>query len=293
MLSAADLRATQRRRRSPYSDKQHYQEYILQRIEGYKNSIGRDELMRLGDEAASELQATSEDQFVLTEVLMLETVDRLIMKRLALRPYSRWRRQFIKLREAQRTPTHWGLEPACALSRLLPRLEPQDAALVIGSGAEPASYLLAAHDAVVTFIACDLGCVERVESRMAAEALASVFEGYVAQLGATLPPFLEEMDNLDIVVIDPGALTEFPARVRRALLADLQRRSRAGAVHVVLGTCKAIAAESLRSLYDGWVEEPDPPRRRRGGGGRRPDDLVLTKPKCPPDTRSAPVAASN
>jgi hypothetical protein len=164
---------------------------------------------------------------------------------------------------------------------------------VIGSGAEPASYLLAAHDAVVTFIACDLGCVERVESRMAAEALASVFEGYVAQLGATLPPFLEEMDNLDIVVIDPGALTEFPARVRRALLADLQRRSRAGAVHVVLGTCKAIAAESLRSLYDGWVEEPDPPRRRRGGGGRRPDDLVLTKPKCPPDTRSAPVAASN
>ena len=193
MLSAAELRGTQRRRRSPYSDKQHYQEYILQRIEGYKNSIGRDELMRLGDEAASELQTTSEDQFVLTEVLMLETVDRLIMKRLALRPYNRWRRQFIKLREAQRTPTHWGLEPACALSRLLPRLEPQDAALVIGSGAELASYLLAAHDAVVTFIACDLGCVERVESRMAAEALASLFEGYVAQLGATLPPFLDEI----------------------------------------------------------------------------------------------------
>ncbi len=292
MLSAAELRGTQRRRRSPYSDKQHYQEYILQRIEGYKNSIGRDELMRLGDEAASELQATSEDQFVLTEVLMLETVDRLIMKRLALRPYNRWRRQFIKLREAQRTPTHWGLEPACALSRLLPRLEPQDSALVIGSAAEPASYLLAAHDAVVTFIACDLGCVERVESRMAAEALASVFEGYVAQLGATLPPFLEEMDNLDIVVIDPSALIEFPARVRRALLADLQRRSRAGAVHVVLSTCKAIAAESLRALYEGWIEEPDPRRRRRGGGSRRPDDLVLTKPKCPPDTRSTPVAAS-
>jgi hypothetical protein len=292
MLSAAQLRATQRRRRSPYSDKQHYHEYILQRIEGYKNSIGREELMRLGDEAASELQATSEDQFVLTEVLMLETVDRLIMKRLALRPYSRWRRQFIKLREAQRTPTHWGLEPACALSRLLPRLEPQDAALVIGSGAEPASYLLAAHDAVVTFIACDLGCVERVESRMAAEALASVFEGYVAQLGATLPPFLDEVENLDIVVIDPGSLTEFPMRVRCALLADLQRRSRPGGVHVILGSSKAIAPETFRPLYDGWEEEPDPRRRRRGGGSRRPDDLVLTKAKCPPDTRSTPLAAS-
>ena len=88
MLSAAQLRATQHRRRSPYSDKQYYQEYILQRIEGYKNSIGRDELLRLGDEAASELQAAAEGQFVLTEVLMLESVDRLIMKRLSLRPYS-------------------------------------------------------------------------------------------------------------------------------------------------------------------------------------------------------------
>ena len=49
MLSATEVRSVHRRRRSPYSDKQHYQEYILQRIEGYKNSIGRDELLRLGD----------------------------------------------------------------------------------------------------------------------------------------------------------------------------------------------------------------------------------------------------
>jgi hypothetical protein len=71
VLSVSQIRETQRRRRSPYSDKQHYHEYILQRIEGYKNSIGRDELLRLGDEAASELHATSEGQFVLTDVLML------------------------------------------------------------------------------------------------------------------------------------------------------------------------------------------------------------------------------
>ena len=111
MLSAAQLRGTPPRRRAPYSDKQYYQEYILQRIEGYKNSIGRDELLRLGDEAAAELQTAAEGQFLLTEVLMLESVDRLIMKRLSLRPYNRWRQQFLKLREAQRTPTHWGLEP--------------------------------------------------------------------------------------------------------------------------------------------------------------------------------------
>ena len=192
MLSAAQLRGTPQRRRSPYSDKQYYQEYILQRIEGYKNSIGRDELLRLGDEAAAELQTAAEGQFLLTEVLMLESVDRLIMKRLSLRPYNRWRRQFLKLREAQRTPDPLGprARPA-ALARLLPRIEPRDVTLVIGSAAEPAAYLLAAHDAVVTFLAGDLGCVERVESRMATEALGSMFEGYVAQAGPCLPEFVD------------------------------------------------------------------------------------------------------
>jgi hypothetical protein len=215
MLSATDIRGTQRRRRTPYSDKQHYQEYILQRIEGFKNSIGREELMRLGDEAASELQATSEGQFVLTEVLMLETVDRLIMKRLALRPYRRWREQFRKLREAQRTPVHWGLDSGCALARLLPRIEAHDIALVIGAGAEPTTYLLAAHDAAVTFVACDVGCVERVESRMAAEALASLFEGFVAPLAPALPCFLEALDQVDVVVIDPDTLAGFAPRPAR------------------------------------------------------------------------------
>src|SRR5262245_51324427 len=222
MLSAAELRGTQRRRRSPYSDKQHYHEYILQRIEGYKNSIGRDELLRLGDEAATELHTTIEGQFVLTEVLMLESVDRLIMKRLALRSYRRWRQQFIKLREAQRTPTHWGMEPTCALARLLPRIEPEDQVLVLGSGAEAATYLLAAYDAAVTFVAGDLGSVERVESRMAAEALASIFDAFVAPIGGGLPVCLDFVERIDIMVIDPGTLAELAPVERSALVADLQ-----------------------------------------------------------------------
>ena len=285
MLSAAQLRGTQQRRRSPYSDKQYYQEYILQRIEGFKNSIGRDELLRLGDEAASELQTAAEGQFLLTEVLMLESVDRLIMKRLSLRPYNRWRRQFLKLREAQRTPTHWGLEPTSPLARLLPRIEPRDVSLVVGSGAEPAAYLLAAHDAVVTFLAGDLGCVERVESRIAAEALGSMFEGYVAQAGPCLPEYLEIGEALDLVVLDPGALAELGASCRLAFLTDLQQRSRAGSVHVILPSCPALAPEALLAFYDGWVIEEEIRRRRRAGGGRRPDGLVLSKPACPADTR--------
>jgi hypothetical protein len=164
--------------------------------------------------------------------------------------------------------------------------------LVIGTAAEPAAYLLAAHDATVTFIACDLGCVERVESRMASEALASLFEGYVAQLGASLPPFLDFVESLDVVVVDPGALVEFSPAVRAELLDDLQRRSRPGGLHVILGTSKALAPETLCGLYDGWRLEQDPRRRRRAGGARRADELILAKPTCPPDTGAAPIAAS-
>jgi hypothetical protein len=254
MLSAAEVRPAQRRRRSPYSDKQHYHEYILQRIEGYKNSIGRDELLRLGDEAASELQATAEGQFVLTEVLMLESVDRLIMKRLSLRPYRRWRQQFIKLRAAQRTPTHWGLEPHCPVAPLLPRIEPEDTALVIGTGAAPMTYLLAAH------------------------------ESYVAQLDQVLPEFLGFLTALDVVVLDPSVLLDLSAATRTELMQDLQTRSRPGGIHVLLPTCKAIGPHALRSLYPGWIQEEDPKRKRRQAENRRQDGLILSKPLCPPDT---------
>jgi len=292
MLSATEVRGTQRRRRSTYSDKQHYHEYILQRIEGFKNSIGREELMRLGDEAASELQTTSEGQFVLTEVLMLETVDRLIMKRLALRPYGRWRVQFRKLREAQRTPNHWGLDGGCALARLLPRIEPNDVALVIGPGAEPATYLLAAHDAEVTFVAADVGCVERVESRMATEALASLFYGLVAPVGSC-HCVLETLEQVDMVVLDPNTLATCKSQVRSALIADLQRRSRPGGVHVILGGCRALSPDAIRGMYDGWAVEEEPLRRKRSTTHhRRPEGLLLAKPTCPPDAAAPPLAAS-
>ena len=44
MLTSTEARQT--RRRPPPSLMQQYQEYVLQRIEGFKNSIDRDELLR-------------------------------------------------------------------------------------------------------------------------------------------------------------------------------------------------------------------------------------------------------
>ncbi|MEZ4457843.1 MAG: hypothetical protein R2882_15045, partial [Gemmatimonadales bacterium] len=89
MLTAAQLETRPaepqpRRVRSLPSLKQQYQAYLMQRIEDYKDSLTREELMRLGDEAAQDLQGTTSSQLVLTEVLMQETVDQHIIGRLRL-----------------------------------------------------------------------------------------------------------------------------------------------------------------------------------------------------------------
>ena len=252
MLSATDRKTASRRRRSPYSDKQHYQEYILQRIEGYKNSIGRDELLRLGDEAAAELQAASEGQFVLTEVLMLESVDRLIMKRLSLRSYRKWRQQFLKLREAQRTPTHWGIEPDGVLARLLPRIEPEDQVLIVGSGGEPATYLFAAHDATVTFVAADLGASSASRPAWPARPSPASSRATWSTSARRCRGFLDDVTELDLVVLDPGALLgrghhrSVRARSRPAAAQPARRGPRPPA-HL-----PSLAPEALLSLYDGW-----------------------------------------
>jgi hypothetical protein len=155
---------------------------------------------------------------------------------------------------------------------------------VLGTAAAPTTYLLAAHDAAVTFLAAELGCVERVESRMAAEALSSLFESYVTQLDQALPEFLSFLEELDIVVLDPGVLWQLRPADRSDLLCDLQRRSRPGGVHVVLPTCKALAPEALRPAYQGWSQEEDQKRRRRATDPPCSRGLIFCKPTCPPDT---------
>jgi hypothetical protein len=266
-----------RRRRPPPSLKQQYQEYVLQRIEGFKNSIAREDLLRLGDEAVAELNATTEGQFVLTEVLMLDCVDRLITKRLSLKSYRKWREQFIGLRKAQREPNHWGLGPGHVVESVLPRIEPGDHALVLGAGAENVAYLFAAHDAAVTFVAGDLGVVERVESRIASESLSAQFLAWVAHLGHWFPE-LEAAVN--IAIIDAGILVELEPSDRERLMASLQERTEIGGVHIILPGDPSLAPDALLPFYPDW------PRQRPAGNkrGARPSaGITLTKP-CPKDT---------
>ncbi len=250
----------------------------MQRVEAFKNSMSREELLRLGDEAVSEMEATIQGQFMLTEVLMVDQVDRLIIKRLRLRSYAKWREQYLTLRAAQREPMHWGIDPGSPVARILPRLEPGDSALVFGTGAEPTTYLLAAHDVEVTFIAGNIGTVERVESRMASESLGSQFEAFVVPIGGQFATFVP---RVDLVVVDAGELTPLDPDARRGVIEQIQWLTEPGGVHAVLPT-RSLAPHALRTLYTGWAEEEG--ERASGGKGRR-EGLLFAKEMGQSDTR--------
>src|SRR5207302_129056 len=103
-------------RRAPRSLKQEYQEFILQRLEEYKNTVPRAELLKIGDEAVRELQTSAQDQYLLTEVLLLEHVDRIIARRLRLPSFPRWRQKHRALREAHLAPSLVAIAPGCLAS---------------------------------------------------------------------------------------------------------------------------------------------------------------------------------
>lgn len=291
MLSQAQLEsrsdsARTRRARPVVSPKQHYQEYLLQRIEDYKNSLARDELLRLGNDAALELQDASEGQYFLTEVVMQETVDRIIMKRLRLPSFTRWRQKHAKVRQAQQSPTHWGLERNSAVAAILPRLEPGDRALVVGGGAEAAAYLLAAHDVQLTCLFGDNATCTRIENRMAAESLTGNFEAFVAMLGNWFPS-LEQPVHL--VVIDAGTLAGLPSPRRVSLMARLQDATLPGGIHAVMPGGTGVA-EAWVSLYPDWERIPVPARANRRGKREGSPGVLMSRPLPPATSRASSTA---
>src|SRR5207245_10678256 len=146
MLSLSGEQGCRTARRPPRSLKQEYQEFLLQRIEEYKNALTREDLLEIGDESVRELEESAAGQYLLTEVLLLEHVDRIIVRRLRLPSFPRWRQKHRALRAAQRSPTHWGLEADGPLVSAVRRLEPGDVAVVLGAAALPAAPVIAAHE---------------------------------------------------------------------------------------------------------------------------------------------------
>jgi len=260
MLSAQQLLTSAPRRRPLRSLRQQYDLYIMDRVEHFKNSISREELLRLANEAMVELRGPDEGQFLLTEVLAAAAVDELIKRRLGIRSFENWRKSYPKRRAAQRDPTHWGLDPAHLVAGLAPRIEPDDPVLVVGAGAEACAYLLAAHDGVVTFIDRDFGVVERAEHRIAAESLSSTFEAMCVQLGQWLP-CLDE--TYALVVVDAGTLAGLSPGERRTLLAELQELTAPEGLHALVPDALGTGPEGFAGHYASWRRETLPPAGRR------------------------------
>lgn len=252
-------------RRAPRSLKQEYQEFILQRLEEYKNTVPRAELLQIGDEAVRELQASAQDQYLLTEVLLLEHVDRIIARRLRLPSFPRWRHKHRALREAQREPTHWGFDRAHPIVPWAARLEPGDLVLVLGAAALPEALFLAAHDAEVFLLDQDLGSVEAAEGRAVAEQLAGVFQALVINFGSWFPDL-----SPTLVTVATGCLAQLRSKDRASLIADLQARTPSGGVHLILpsGTTNReaipLAPEALQTLYRGWQVQRGRRSKRSG-----------------------------
>ena len=240
--------------------RQEYEEFILQRIEDYKDQLSRTDLLAIADEAVRELEVGPEGQLVLTEVLVLEHVDRLIMRRLKLPTFRRWRQRHMKLRRAQREPTHWGIPGDTPLVDLIYRLEPDDLVLVVGCAVSPTAYFIAAHDVAVLLIDDDLPGIEGVESRAAAEGLGSRVSAMVVSLGSWFPDITPAL-----VVLGSSALGALDAPTRLELARTLQDRTVRGGVHLILAAdpspdIHALAPEALQSQYRQWSVERGPKR---------------------------------
>ena len=82
-------------RQQPHRSLRHeYELFVEREIEAYKESVSRSVLLSIGDEAVAALAA--EQQFALTELILWEEVDRIIMKRIGLPSFQTWRRRRLR-----------------------------------------------------------------------------------------------------------------------------------------------------------------------------------------------------
>lgn len=72
------------------SPRQEYVQWVEDRIEDFKSSLTREELLSLADQAVDGLFAHEDGQYPLTEILLRDAVDALIFQRLHLPTYRQW-----------------------------------------------------------------------------------------------------------------------------------------------------------------------------------------------------------
>ena len=249
------LTSDRRERRPARSVRAEYDQFIEQRIEEYKDSLPRAEILSIGDEAMAELAGTL--QFQLTEVVLRDQVDAIIRRRLKLPSFRRWRERHLALRAAQVQPSHWGLaahDPVALLGELI---EDEDPVLVIGASDGACPLFLAAHGALVHVCDPDIAAVYGLENRSVTEQLGASIECTVVQLER-----FEPFSWFVACVIETSSLVSLSAPDRVALISRLKSVTPELGRHAIMPATPGrgrhdprLSTDVLRSLYGDWEVE--------------------------------------
>jgi hypothetical protein len=237
--------------------KHEYALFLEREIENYKESVPRSVLLSIGDEAVRALAA--QQQFALTELLLVDEVDKIIFKRLRLPAYNTWRRNRVKLLAELRRPEHWGLSPDDIVVRAVQSSASDGRVLVAGGEVQTPALYLAANGCDVTTLS-EPDAVQRVLDAAEQAGLGERVHASAAALDSWTPDA-----PLSAVIYTPAAFAGLTATERARVIQVLQSATADGGVHLVqtiaAGKRTPVSLEELRRRYRGWdvtVDENDP-----------------------------------
>jgi hypothetical protein len=247
--------------------KHEYATYVDLEIERYKDSVPRSSLLKLADDAVASMSAGA--QLELSELVLVDAVNELIMKRLKIPPYDRWRRNRLKILDQFRRAEHWGLSATQHLAEAV-RPEEHPHVVVAGPHVEERTLYLAANGAHVTALG-ELDDEDLVTKVLVSAAQAGL-SGQVVGCSDGIDEWSPDAP-VRAVVWHAQVLDSLSPERRARVLAHLQNATAAGGVHYIEGFATVSRStpviRSLLANYPGWQTPPD-----TGDGV-----LVLHKPR--------------
>jgi hypothetical protein len=247
--------------------KHEYATYVDLEIERYKETVPRTSLLKLADDAVASMSAGA--QLELSELVLVDAVNELIMRRLKIPVYDKWRRNRLKILEQFRRAEHWGLSAAQHLVAAV-RPEEHPHVVVAGPHVEERTLYLAAHGAHVTALA-ELDEEDLVTKVLVSAAQAGL-SGQVIGCADGLDEWLPQVP-VRAVVWHAQLLAALSPEKRARVLQHLQNATADGGVHYIEGVPAASRAtltiRSLMAQYPGWQAPAD----------TGDDVIVLHKPR--------------
>jgi hypothetical protein len=234
----------------PRSLRYEYAIYVDTEIEHYKYWVPRPVLMKLADDAVAAVSTGT--QLQLSELVLEDAVNELIMRRLKIPSYEKWRRHRLKMLEQFRRAAHWDQSAAQQLARTV-RPQEHPHVVVAGPKLEERALYLAANGAHVTAIG------EAEDEELVAKVLVAAAQAGLAGQVAVCSDGLDEWSTpapVRAVVWHAQVLETLSPEKRARVLAHLQDATAAGGVHYIEGVSpEGRRSASVRALiddYHGW-----------------------------------------